>query len=689
MSRLVPLLSPRSIAFVGASQRPDTPGNEMLRMVRQGGFGGEVFAVNPGHREVEGFPCVPALTDLATAPDLVVLSVRNERLEAALDQAVAVGTRAAVVFASATLPGDPGLAARLAARAGVMPVCGPNCMGFYNDLDGVWIGGFPSKRVRQPGAIALVAHSGSVFGALCHNDPRLRFAFAVSPGQELTATVADYIEAALDRPEVRVIGLFIEAARDPPGLRRALDRAAGCGIPVVALKVGRTEAAAAAALTHTGAIAGSDAAWQALFDHAGVIRVEDIDGLAATLLLLATERRAGPGGLVTIHDSGGEREMAIDLADRAGVAFSPLADTTRDAIQARLDPGLVAANPLDAWGTGHDFVAGFTACFAALLADTSTALGFFCADFRDDYYLHAGFAEAALAAAAGTQKPVACVTNYTQVRHDGIALYLASQGIPVLDGTLNALVAARGALAFRDAQARPADPLPALPAADRAAWRVRLERGERLLEADALDLLADWGVTVAGRHRAASEDRAVAAPFAYPLAIKTAVPGILHKSDVGGVALELRDKAALRHAYRDMAARLGPEVVVMPMLDAATELSMGMVVDPQFGPMVVLAAGGTLVELLDDRAQALAPFGPATARLLLGRLRVARLLAGYRGGSACDLDALVLMISRFSVLAADLADLVAEIDVNPVLAGPRPTAVDALIIPARGRPEWT
>jgi acyl-CoA synthetase (NDP forming) len=680
MSRLDPLLSPRSIAFVGASARPDTPGHDMMRMIRRAGFGGIVHAVNPGYRDVEGYPCVPALADLPAAPDLAVLSVRNERLEETLGQAVAIGARAAVIFASAVLPGDPALHERLAALAGPMPVCGPNCMGFYNDLDRVWICGFPSARQPEPGAIALVAHSGSVFGALCHNDPRLRFAFAVSPGQELTATVADYVETALERPAVRVIGLFIEAARDPTGLRRALDRAATAGIPVVVLKVGRTPAAAEAALTHTGAIAGSDAAWDALFDQYGVIRVEDLDAFAATLQLLATGRRTGPGGLVTIHDSGGERELTIDLADRAGVAFAPITEATRAAIQARLDPGLVAANPLDAWGTGRDFVPSFTACFNDLLADPGAALGFFCADFRDDYYLHAGFAEAALAAAAATDKPVACVTTYTQMRHDKIALHLASHGVPVLDGTAHALAAAKGALAWRDAQARGPDRLPFLPAGDRAAWRARLATGAPLAEADALDLLAAWGIPVVPNYRAASEQDVLAVPFAYPLVLKTATPGIAHKSDVGGVRLNLADAAALRAAYRDVAGRLGPDVIVMPMMEPAPEIALGMLVDPQWGPLVVVSAGGVLIELLDDRAQALAPFGPATARRLIDRLRIAKLLAGHRGGVSADLDALALAISRFSILARDLADLVSEIDINPILAGPEITAVDALII---------
>ena len=260
---LAPLLAPRSIAFVGASAKVNTPGHDMLRMIRRGGFAGTAYAINPrGGAEFEGFPCLPRLADLPAAPDLAVLSVRNERLEDAFREAVAVGARAAVIFASGHVGGEtsPSLSERLAAMAhgAGMPVCGPNCMGFYNDLDRVWVCGFPSPREPRSGSIALVAHSGSVFGALAHNDPRLRFALAVSPGQELNATVADYLAYAVERPEVKVIGLFIETARDPLRFREALAEAARRGVPVVALKVGRTEKAAAAALTHTGALAGSD-----------------------------------------------------------------------------------------------------------------------------------------------------------------------------------------------------------------------------------------------------------------------------------------------------------------------------------------------------------------------------------------------------------------------------------------------
>jgi acyl-CoA synthetase (NDP forming) len=693
--RLAPLLSPRSIAFVGASPRPNTPGNDMMRMVRRGGFPGIVHAVNPGHREIEGYPCVPGIADLPDAPDLVVLSVRNERLEETLAAAIARGAKAAVVFASGVLPGegDDTLARRLARAAGEagIPVCGPNCMGFYNDLDRVWVCGFPSPRQPTPGSIAFIAHSGSVFGALAHNDPRLRFALAVSPGGEATATVADYIAYAVERPEVRVVGLFIETARDPRGFALALGRAAERGIPIVALKVGRTVAAAAAALTHTGALAGSDLAYDALFDRYGVIRVETLDELAATLLLLSTGRRVARGGLVAIGDSGGERELLIDLADRAGVPFAAISEATTASIAARLEPGLEAANPLDAWGTGADFVASFTHGFGDLLADPEAALGLFSADIRDGYYLHRGFADAALAAARETDKIIAVATNYTQVLHHALALELTLAGIPVLDGTANALAAVRGALSYRDFRARADDPPPSPPAAraaDRQAARTRLREATGALdEAASLALLEAWGLPAIPHAVVESpeEARRAGAKLGYPVAGKTAVPGILHKSDVDGVRLGLADEQALLAAYADLAGRLGPRALIAPMAKRGVELSLGMIRDPQFGLIIVVAAGGVLIELMDDRRAALAPFGRATARRLLDGLKIRRLLDGYRSAAAVDMDRLADIVALFSVLAAELADLIAEIDINPLVAGGDIVALDALVI-AQPRP---
>jgi hypothetical protein len=223
-------------------------------------------------------------------------------------------------------------------------------------------------------------------------------------------------------------------------------------------------------------------------------------------------------------------------------------------------------------------------------------------------------------------------------------------------------------------------------------WLARIADGGAFDEATALDLLAAWGVPVVAHVTATTEEQvaAVAAMLGYPLVMKTAAPNVAHKSDVGGVVLDIRDESALHAAWRDLAAGFGARVLLAPMLPPAPELALGMVRDVQFGPLVVLGAGGTLVELLQDRIAALAPFGPGTARRLLERLEMYRMLAGYRGTPPTDLAALAVGISRFSVLAADVVGLVAAFDVNPVICGRSPMAVDALI--ARFTPEaptWT
>jgi len=682
---LSPLLSPRSIAFVGASPRPDTPGNDMLKMIERSGFAGAIYPINPNYREIEGRRCYAGFAELPEPVDLAVLGVANARLEAALAEAIHHRARAAVIFASCYLENDtsPPLTQRLAvlARAAGMPICGGNGMGFYNDADGVWAAGFANLRERRPGHIAFISHAGSVFGALAHNDPRFRFNLVVSAGQELVTTAADYLDYALEQDSTRVAGLFLETVRAPAQFTAALAKAAERDIPVVVLKTGRTEASAALALSHSGAIAGNDAAYQALFDRHGVTRVETLDELAATLLLFAEGRPAAPGGLAAIHDSGGERELVIDLAAQHKVPFARIGAPTVARLEERLEFGLEPVNPLDAWGTGRDFVDIFFDCFSALIDDPDTALGIFFNDLRDGFYVHEGFAEAALSARSRTSKPLAYATNFSAVRHDRIALRLSEAGVPVLDGTVPALLAARHLLARRDFRARAADPAPA--AAPKRDWRARLAQGP-LDEHEALALLADYGIPTLPARIVESAGAAAAAARAvgFPAVCKTAMPGVPHKTERRGVKLGLADEAAVRAAYADLAERLGPRVLVTRMAEPGVELALGLIDDPQFGPVVMVGAGGVLVELLRDARYGLAPFGSQTARRLLDGLAIRPLLEGARGAPPVDIDAVALAIARFSVLAVDLAGVAGECDLNPLIAGPRGVvAVDALIIP--------
>jgi acetate---CoA ligase (ADP-forming) len=700
--RLDPLLAPRSIAFIGASTRPDTPGNVMVRMPQLAGFRGRLYPVNPRYATVENLTCYPSLAALPETVDHVVLGVSSIRLEAALAEAIAHGARAVTVFASGLVENDsqPPLPQRLAsqARAAGIEMVGGNCMGFYNLIEALRVVAFGSPLDMQPGPITLIAQSGSVFGALSHNDRRLKFNFSISSGSEWVTTAANYLDWALEQATTRVVGLFLETIRDHPGFVAGLEKAVCYSIPVVILKVGRTPESAAMARSHTGALAGSDAAYEALFERYGVIRVESEDELAATLLLLSHPKRPKAGGLAAMHDSSGEREMMVDLNAGIGAPLARISQQTAKDLEAYLDPGLAPVNPLDAWGTGHNPENSFAMLMGILLKDPDVALGVLFADIRDGYYLSECYTRAMLRAAEQTDKPVAIATNYSLVRHEVISLRATDAGIPVLDGTEEALMAVRHALAYRDFLARQ-DARETSPVDRRTCehWLARIAAGP-LCEAEALDLLDEWGIATVPRRLAECRASTVSAAeeLGYPVVLKTAEPGITHKTEVGGVRLDLRDATAVATAYDSLAARLGRRVLVQRMARIGIEAGLGSVNDADIGPYVVAAAGGVLIELLEDQVVALAPVTLTRASELVSRLRLVRLLKGVRGMPACDIGGLVEALRRLSHLAFDLREGLAEIDINPVIVTPDGcVAVDALIVRkadqtrASGERRWT
>ena len=688
--RLDPLLRPASVAFVGASERPDTPGGTMVRVAAIDGYAGRLFAVNPRRSKVEGLTCYPDLASLPERVDHVVIGLGDAMVERALAEAIGHGARAVTIFAGCdmSLAGDPLLLARLTdmAREADIAICGPNSMGFLNPRIGLRITGFPSSVGLKPGAAALITQSGSAFSALAYNDQRLKYSICVSSGREMTASCEDYIDWALNQPETRVVGLFLETARAPEQFVAALAKADSRDIPVVVLKVGRTELSASFAASHSGAIAGNSAAYEAVFRSHGVIAVDTLDQLAANLLLFSTVPPAPSGGLAALHDSGGEREMVADLALREGVAYATISEVTKDKLRVHLDSGLQPDNPLDVWGSGHDFETHVEACTDAMLADPSTAAGVLFQDIREGSYIAAGFTRAVIRAAGRSSKPVAVVTNYASVNHRGLALATTEAGVPVIDGTEEGLRAIRALFDVRDRHARRREmPLSAGPKTV-ARWRRRLETGASVGEAEALELLADYGIATPRIIVAETADKVLAAGRAigFPVALKTAAEGIQHKSDVGGVRLGLADPAALAAAYAGMTQRLGPRVIVAEMAPKGFEIAFGIVRDPQFGPFVMVAAGGIWIEALNDRAVSLAPVDIEDARVMIAGLRISRMLDGGRGHAPADRDALATAFARLSMLAADLGDLIEEMDINPVFAGADGCcAVDALLVPRR------
>ena len=684
---LTPLLAPQSVALIGASTQVDAAGNDMVLELLDGGFQGTAYAVNPKYDEIEGIHCYPSLSALPEVVDLAVIAVGNARIEAVLDEAIELGVGAAVIFGSAYLDGDAQLSERIRAkaRAAGMPICGANCMGFYNMDQG--LRAFPQHIARdfRPGGVTYISQSGSVLTGLLWNDQKLRFNLAVSAGMELVTTAADYMDYALEQPSTRVIALFLEAVRDPAAFVAALEKARQKEIPVVVLKAGRSEAAAALAVSHSGAIAGDDAAYQALFERYGVIRVKSLDELAATSLLLSQPRRMAAGGIAAIGDSGGEREVLMDLADEAQVPFAAINDDTVASLKENLDPGLEPINPLDAWGTGNNYQQIFEHCWQALMDDPDTAMGVFMADLTSRFWLHESFARVCRRVSMRSTKPVVMLTNHVGTDSQDLAMRLCRAGIPVLDGTEQGLSAIRHAMDYRDFLKKPEDNLPqAVSLEISLKWRARLSQPQMLDEFEGLQLLQDYGVPTQAALLAASLEDALQAAeqIGYPLVLKTAMPGILHKSDVGGVKLNLQDSAQLTEAYQDLDTRLGSRVLLAGMAQGTAEVAFGVLNDPQFGPMVMIAGGGIFIEVLRDRQIALAPVGQRDAREMIDKLAMRPLLDGLRGQEACDVDALTQALSRLSLLASDLGDLIAEMDVNPVkVSADGCVAVDALVVP--------
>jgi acyl-CoA synthetase (NDP forming) len=687
--RLDPLLRPRSIAVLGATERTGTVGRTVVENLSRGGFAGPLFTVNPGYTSVCGVPCYPSLAALPSPVEHVIFAVGDARIESALDDAITHGARAATLMSSLVLAGDrdPPLRERVAAkiRASGLLVCGANGMGFYNFNDGIWACGFQTRAHGRDGNVAYISHSGSGMCGIVDTDERIAFNLVVSTGQELAVAMDDYLDFALELPSTRVVGLFMETARNPAGLVRALAKAHARRVPVVALKVGRTELSAKLAVSHSGAIAGEDASYQALFDRYGVQRVDDMDQLATALIMFAQPHPTGAGALVSLHDSGGERQLLIDLAHDAGVPLARLTPETTARLESLLDPGLPAVNPLDAWSTGGpDYHLGMQKCFAALMADPGAALGAVVHDrisggvIQDSYidYLRAGH--------AASGKPAFLVSNRQGTGADPQVVAATRAGFPVLDGMSSFLRGVKCLLDFRDAGTRVVGPVPHLPEAALAAGGAKLTAGMRLDEHDALSLMRELGLPANPGQLAetAAEARAAARALGFPVVLKTAVRGVDHKTDLDGVRLALADEAAVAVAWQDLATRIGPRVLAAPMVaKPGIEMLLGAFHDEQFGPVVVLGFGGVHVEALADVVYALPPFDAAEARRLLDRLKLRSLLNDARHGRAPAVEAFCAVAARFSAIVAALSDSVAEIDLNPVIVhADGCTIVDALIV---------
>jgi acyl-CoA synthetase (NDP forming) len=409
-----------------------------------------------------------------------------------------------------------------------------------------------------------------------------------------------------------------------------------------------------------------------------------------TALLFANAGPVRSGALASMLDSGGMREQMVDLAEHYGVRFAEISSTTTAVLADNLEAGLDAVNPMDGMGAlGDRSAQTFLECGKALLDDSSTALLSFEFEFRDDFSHYPELFDVTRELAQYNDKPVVLINSCSFTKVSGKAAELSVQGIPVINGIDVALRSIRNLMRYSE-QIEVLNTIPCAPedvdinAALVKHWSQQLSGLDACDEITSLQLMSDFGLPSV---RFAVVDNDVqllqaADDFGYPLVLKTAMPGISHKSDINGVIVGVPDRQHLQLAYKDLQQRLGKRVLLMPQVPAGVEVSVGMKNDAQYGPMIIIACGGVLIELLAERAFRLAPVSVHEANLMIDELRLARLLAGVRGQLALDRGALVKLIVQFSSLVLALENSISEIDLNPVIVNESGcTIVDALVIP--------
>ena len=716
---LRPLFAPRSIAVVGASLRGGiarTVRDNLLAMASPT----RCHFVNPRYDVLLDQPCYPSIEALPERPDTVLVALSPLRATAVVEEAVLAGVPAVIVPGGGVVEGGEAAARmqrevrEIAIRHGTA-LLGPNCMGMV-DLTtnaATYIGDVNPWLPR--GGVAGIAQSGSVTDAFIQSGSRIGFSRIIGCGSEVVLDACDFLAYCLDDPETTAVIMFLEGFKRPERFLALADRALALGKPIMVVKVGSSPQAQAAAVAHSGSLAGEDRATDAALAAVGVIRCADLDELLETAELVAgcrrLGRRVGHGrtGVVTV--STGEASLIADLVPRTGLVLPAVPDETRERLLHDLPTLGYVGNPLDPWGA-TDPRSAYGAAFGAF-ADSGA---------YDVLAVVHDFPYRSLPSEIETAREVTDeLLRATADRPDLLPVYVsltsgepppetkaqldAAGGVPLLRGALEAFTAIAAVARWEAARDRRREAVePRRPdgprlAADRTTWggeasvAAPTSAATVLPELESLVLLADAGLPVTAARMAADAQGAVAAARLLdgPVALKLDAIGLAHKTDAGAVRLGLRGDAEVAAAARELVAvgqTLSAEgigvrgLLVEPMADPGLELIVGLSRDRDFGPLVVVGLGGVLAEVLDDAVLGLAPITLAEASAMLDGLRGARLLDGFRGRPTADRPALAELSVAVGQLAVERPDIVA-IDLNPVISGPTGTiAVDALVVVA-------
>ncbi len=690
-SALERLLRPRSVAVVGASDKPGALGTTLLSNLDANGFAGTIYPINPKRESLGGRACLPGIEALPEGVDAAVLAIPRAGVLDAVKALAARKVGGVVIFAAGFAEGGPeGLAeqreiARIAHEAG-MVVEGPNCLGLVNYVDRIPLT-FVETDARPPAgkrAIGVVSQSGAMAAVLgtvlLARDCGV--SYSVSTGNEAASGVEDYVDWLIDQPDTHVIAMIVEQFRKPERFLAAAARAAAAGKPIVLLHPGTSSAARESAATHTGAMAGDYALMRAKVTRAGVIMAETLEELGDIAEIALRCPSLPAGRTAVLGESGAFKALTLDLAETLGLPLAPLHDEDSPALRAALPPFVPVSNPLDITAQGLSEPAIYTRCLDALLDDPR--VGTVLAGIIQAEPITCAIKFPPILAAATARpltKPLifAGLDEGAAVPAERIAS-LRAAGIPWFPTTERALRAITRLTQWsaRDVSINAEAPLPVTGLADHTGV---------VPEYQAKALLGPLGIPFPAGTFAASADAAVAAADAlgYPVAMKAQAAALSHKSDAGGVILNLADAAAVRAAWDKMHASVAAYsaaialdgVLIEAMGKRGVEMIVGAKNDPEWGPILLAGFGGVTAEILGDVRLLAADMTAAAVEAELMKLGSAALLSGYRGAPALDVPALAqLIVTLGRVLRAEPA--IREVDLNPVILHPKGQGVVAL-----------
>ena len=672
------ILRPRSIAVVGAGRPPGNVGHQVVRSLLAGDFSGAVYPVNPAARAVCGVPAFPALLSVPEPVDLAIVAVPASAVPAVIDEAASVGVRAVtVITAGFGETGRSGAAVETemlsVARRHGMRIVGPNCLGVANTDPEIRMNATFAFPDPLPGRLAVVSQSGAV-GVVLGEQTRaagLGLSAFVSVGNKLDVSPNDLLCFFEHDDRTSVIALYLESLGNPRKFARIARRVGGTK-PIVALKAGRTSAGARGARSHTAAAATPEVTVAALLRSAGVIKVDRLEELLdVSAILLAAPLPAGRR-VALVGNSGGPLILAADACEGGGLIVPELPQAAQRALGEILVPAAATANPVDLTADGTAVM--LEQALDAVLADE--AIDAVITIVVETMAISAEeVRETITRVAQRSGKPVvACSVEASAALVPSGAAQVAE--IPSPERTAAALAHVCAYAQWRRRPLLPADEpeersdQPAISqiiaaelASSPAGGWLELDQAAGLLAACGLPVLPTRGAATAAQAAAAAE------AVGFPVVLKARSGDVVHKSDVGGVALGLADSEAVRAAYETMAARLGARMggaVIQPMAPPGVEAIVGLAADPEFGPVVMVGLGGVLTDLLQDRAFAVPPLEPGAADAMVASLRAAPLLDGYRGAPKADRQALVAVLEQVARIAEEIPELV-ELDLNPIL----------------------